>query len=77
MTKATKKGNMKKRVLKARAIGLMIMIVAIATESYLYLWMPFTGILDDVLQMVAILIFVVGLAMTVAVYPCEKRRKRH
>ena len=77
MTKATKKGNMKKRVLKARAIGVLIFALAFVTELYLYIGMPFTGILGKVLQMVTILIGGLGFAMTVALYPCEKIRKRH
>ena len=67
----------KKRIIIARTAGFVMFVGALATWLYLYFGMPFTGILGKVLQMVTILIGGLGFAMTVALYPCEKIRKRH
>ncbi len=66
----------KKRIIIARAAGFVMFVGALATWLYLYFGMPFTGILDTVLQMATWLIGIVGFSMAVAVYP-SKRRKRH
>ena len=72
--------RMKRRVKTAcvRILGFVIFIVAIAAWMYLYFGMPFSGILDVVLQIATWFIAIVGIAMTIAVYPYPcKRRKRH
>ena len=66
----------KKRIIITRALGYVIFALAIVAWLYLYFGMPFTGILDTVLQMATWLIGIVGFSMAVAVYP-SKRRKRH
>ncbi len=66
----------KKRIIIARTAGLVMFVGALATWLYLYFGMPFTGILDAVLQMCTWFIGIVGFSMAVAVYP-SKRRKRH
>ena len=52
-----------------RTVGFVMFIVAIVAWLYLYFGMPFTGILDTVLQMATWLIGIVGFSMAVAVYP--------
>ena len=59
-----------------RTVGFVMFIVAIVAWLYLYFGMPFTGILDTVLQMATWLIGIIGFSMAVAEYP-SKRRKRH
>ena len=59
-----------------RTVGFVMFIVAIVAWLYLYFGMPFTGILDTVLQMATWLIGIVGFSMSVAIYP-SKKRKRH
>ena len=59
-----------------RTLGFVMFIVALVAWLYLYFGMPFTGIVDVVLQMATWLIGIVGFSMAVAVYP-SKRRKRH
>ena len=52
-----------------RTVGFVMFIVALVAWLYLYFGMPFTGILDTVLQMATWLIGIVGFSMAVAVYP--------
>lgn len=59
-----------------RILGFVMFIAAIAAWMYLYFGMPFSGILDVVLQMATWFIGILGFSMTVAVYP-YKRKKRH
>ena len=50
-----------------RTLGFVMFIVALVAWLYLYFGMPFTGIVDVVLQMATWLIGIVGLSMVVAV----------
>ena len=61
---------------KKRIIGYAIFALAIVAWMYLYFGMPFTGILDAVLQIATWFIGIIGFSMSVAIYP-SKKRKRH
>lgn len=65
----------KKRIMITRALGSVMLALAIVAWLYLYVGMPFTGIFNTVLQMATWLIGIVGFSMAVAVYP--SKRKRH
>ena len=56
-----------------RTLGFVMFIVALVAWLYLYFGMPFTGIVDVVLQMATWLIGIVGLSMVVAVQSSKKK----
>lgn len=65
-----------KRVIRARILGSIIFAVALIAWMCLYFLQPFTGAIDVVLQIATWILGGIGFAITVAVYPCERRIRR-